>query len=72
MEKPEHHFKYSNRVSLTLSERTLVISGWEEYVDYIEILDRRTGISMAHKDYRVGFMPPKDGDLPFIGGPIER
>jgi hypothetical protein len=52
------HSKYSNRVTMALAgseegkdldEGVVWITGREEYGDYMEILDRRTGSVLAHK-----------------------
>lgn len=64
-EKPRGHSGYSNLVSLRFSNRrevagednedSILVTRSESYCDYVEVVDRRTGISLAVKNYRVGF-----------------
>jgi hypothetical protein len=49
------HFAYCNRVTLDLSSDAVTVTGSESYGDYVEVLDRRTGKSIAHRIYRQGF-----------------
>ena len=67
--QPKGHSGYRNFASIRISSEgeargekkgaAIVITGKESYVDYVEVLDRQTGDSLAIKEYRVGF-----GSLP--------
>jgi outer membrane protein assembly factor BamB len=67
-EKPLGHSAYLNLVTLRISDKgegeetsagaAIVVTGMESYCDYVEVLDRRIGESLAIKNYRVGFAPP--------------
>jgi hypothetical protein len=66
--QPQGASAYRNRVNMLLHSgyalptqkkkgagSTLQITGSESYCDYIEVLDAKTGASLAIKHYRVGF-----------------
>ncbi len=62
------HSAYSNRVTVGFSrlpgvdkegDGVVCITGRESYGDYVEILDRHSGVTLAHKVYRAGFAPIK-------------
>jgi hypothetical protein len=63
--RPLAHSGYGNFVQIWRSRKgevkdepeggTLIVTGQESYCDYIEVLDRQTGESLAVKNYRVGF-----------------
>jgi hypothetical protein len=69
-ERPGGHSAYSNNVTMGLNTKGLVkdesagsaiiVMGSESYCDYMEILDRQTGESLAIKNYRVGKDPSEE------------
>lgn len=70
--KPIGHSGYANRVTIRMSiagevkgesaGAAIVVNGAESYTDYIEVLDRQSGASLAVKNYRIGFgQPPGSG-----------
>lgn len=66
--KPHGHSAYANYVTIRMSHAgeikdgiagaAIVITGMESYCDYVEVLDRQAGTSLAIKNYRTGFGPP--------------
>lgn len=76
-EKPHGHSGYANYVTMRLSYpreiegeedgAAIVITGMESYCDYVEVLDRQTGKSLAIKNYRTGFGPPPPAGGAFGG-----
>jgi hypothetical protein len=75
--QPLGHSAYRNLVSVRISTKgeggeaaggaAIVITGKESYCDYVEVLDRKTGESLALKNYRVGFGRPSGGGGGFGG-----
>jgi hypothetical protein len=76
--QPGGHSAYGNIVFIRLSRNgegggpegsAIIVTGKESYCDYIEVLDRKTGESLAIKNYRVGFGPPGlQGGAVGVGG----
>jgi hypothetical protein len=64
-EQPGSHSGYRNSVTMWVSGKeeagdepegaAIVVMGSESYCDYVEVLDRQTGESLAVKNFRVGF-----------------
>jgi hypothetical protein len=62
------HSAYGNQVNMSLSSdgqvagegqgAAIIILGRESYGDYAAVLDRKTGVLLAHKIYRKGFAAP--------------
>lgn len=72
--QPQGASAYRNRVNMILhsgyalpskkddgTTSTLQIMGSESYCDYVEVLDAKTGASLAIKHYRIGFGSPPAG-----------
>lgn len=77
--QPQGASAYRNRVNMLLhsgyalptekkkgGSSTLQITGSESYCDYVEVLDAKTGASLAIKNYRIGFGSPPAGSA--LGG----
>ncbi len=50
--EPTPHSAYRNEVNLRIGPGTVSVHGRETYGDYIEVLDQRTGRTLAHRVYR--------------------
>lgn len=75
--RPKAHSGYRNLVAMRLSGAgeikggrdgdAIIVTGRESFCDYIEVLDRKTGASLAMKAYRQGFGRSNPGGVGFGG-----
>jgi hypothetical protein len=62
---PVSHSKYRNRVAMAVEKHpnadhfALVITGWEAFGRYVEVIDLATGKQLAHKTYESAGVPPR-------------
>jgi outer membrane protein assembly factor BamB len=62
---PVSHSKYRNRVAMAVEKHptadhfALVITGWEAFGRYVEVIDLGTGKQLAHKTYESAGVPPR-------------
>lgn len=49
------HSAYRNEVLIGFCSGGIMVTGRESYGDYVEVLDRNTGATIAHRIYRKGF-----------------
>lgn len=76
--RPRGHSGYRNLVAMRLSGAgeidggsngdAIIITGKESFCDYVEVLDRKTGASLAMKAYRQGFGASKPVSRGGFGG----
>jgi hypothetical protein len=75
--RPMAHSGYRNLVAMRLSGAgeikggrdgdAIIVTGRESFCDYVEVLDRETGTSLAVKAYRQGFGAKYSGGVGFGG-----
>ncbi|MCI0701010.1 MAG: hypothetical protein L0241_08000, partial [Planctomycetia bacterium] len=62
---PVSHSKYRNRVAMAVEKHpnanhfALVITGWEAFGRYIEVIDLVTGKQLALETFEAGGLPPR-------------